>query len=155
MAGTTNWSTFVAGLVTTSTSVTGLAAATSYDFQVFGTNATGAGPASIVVTRATAAAGAGSVTGVTWNMVPSGNYVHGAGSIGVNAHITPGTAAVQFGFSTSATVPPSNWVVANYVNTDLWGSYVSTPSSPGIWFAWVEGVDGSYPTVYSTPFTVT
>lgn len=155
MAGTTNWSTFVAGLVTTSTPVTGLAAATSYDFQVFGTNATGAGPASIVVTRATAAAGAGSVTGVTWNMVPSGNYVHGAGSIGVNAHIAPGTAAVQFGFSTSATVPPSNWVVANYVNTDLWGSYVSTPSSPGIWFAWVEGVDGSYPTVYSTPFTVT
>lgn len=155
VTGTTNWSTFVTGLVTTSASVTGLAAATSYDFQVFGTNASGAGPASAAVTGTTAAAGAGSVTGVTWNMVPSGSYVHGGGSIGVNAHITPSTAAVQFGFSTSATVPPTNWVVANYVNTDLWGSYVSIPSSPGTWYVWVEGVDGSYPNAYPTPFTVT
>jgi hypothetical protein len=41
------------------------------------------------------------------------------------------------------------------VNTDLWGSYVSTPGSAGSWYAWVEGTDGSALTVYPTPFTVT
>jgi len=73
----------------------------------------------------------------------------------VNAHINPATAGVQFGFSLSATVPPSSWAVANFVNTDLWGSYVSTPASAGTWYGWVEGTDGSTPTVYPTPFTVT
>lgn len=42
-----------------------------------------------------------------------------------------------------------------YVNTNLWGAYVATPASPGTWYAWVEGTDGSKPTVYPTPFTVT
>lgn len=41
------------------------------------------------------------------------------------------------------------------VNTNLWGAYVSTPASAGTWYAWVEGTDGSKPTVYPTPFTVT
>ena len=42
-----------------------------------------------------------------------------------------------------------------FVNTDLWGAYVSTPATAGTWYAWVEGTDGSRPTVYSTAFTVT
>jgi len=42
-----------------------------------------------------------------------------------------------------------------YVNTNLWGAYVSTPASAGTWYAWVEGTDGSKPTVYPTAFTVT
>ena len=42
-----------------------------------------------------------------------------------------------------------------YVNSDLWGAYVSTPASAGSWYAWVEGTDGSKPTVYPTPFIVT
>jgi len=41
------------------------------------------------------------------------------------------------------------------VNSDLWGAYVATPAIAGVWYAWVEGTDGSAPTVYSTPFTVT
>jgi hypothetical protein len=41
------------------------------------------------------------------------------------------------------------------VNTDLWGSYVSTPATAGTWYAWVEGTDGSHQTVYPTAFTVT
>jgi hypothetical protein len=113
---------------------------------VFATIAGGTGGGSAV---------AGAVTAVTWGMWPSGSYTHGAGSIGVNAHITPSTAAVQFGFSTSATTPPAICTVATYVNTDLWGAYVSTPGTAGTWYAWVEGTDGSKPTVYPTPFTVT
>lgn len=42
-----------------------------------------------------------------------------------------------------------------YVNTNLWGAYVSTPATAGTWYAWVEGIDGSLPTVCPAPFTVT
>jgi hypothetical protein len=95
------------------------------------------------------------VASITWNIVPSGTYTHGSGAIPVNAHVSPSTAAVQFGFSLSATTPPTGWTLANYVNTDLWGAYVNTPSTAGTYYAWAEGTDGSSPKVYSTGFTVT
>ena len=41
------------------------------------------------------------------------------------------------------------------VNTDLWGAYVSTPTTAGTWYAWCCGLDGSGLSVYPTPFTVT
>jgi hypothetical protein len=41
-----------------------------------------------------------------------------------------------------------------YVNTDLWGAYVTTPAPAGIWYAWVEGTDGSQQSVYPIAFTV-
>ena len=154
VTGNATWSTFATGVVATTAPVNGLVSATSYDFQVYGVNPGGAGQPSAVATASTTAA-PGSVVSAAWNMVPVGPYTHGLGSIGVNAHINPAAAAVQFGFSTSASVPPSNWVVGNYVNSDLWGAYVSTPASAGSWYAWVEGTDGSRPTVYPTPFIVT
>ena len=128
--GTTTWSTFATGVTATNASVTGLAASTAYDFRVYAVNGGGSGPLSSMASATTTAL-PGSVISATWNMVPIGPYAHGVGSIGVNAHINPGTAAVQFGFSPSATVPPSTWVVANFVNTDLWGAYVPTPAPVG------------------------
>jgi hypothetical protein len=154
ITGTTTWSTFATGLTTTSASVTGLTAATAYGFQVYAANGGGAGLPSSVASASTASA-TGAVTAITWALVPSGSYAHGAGSIGVNAHVTPSSATVQFGFSTSSTVPPTSWVLAGFVNSNLWGAYVSTPAVAGTWYAWVEGTDGSFPTVYATPFTVT
>jgi hypothetical protein len=155
IAGTTTWSTFATGLTTASASVTGLIAATAYGFQVYATNGGGAGLPSSVASASTNTATTGAVTAITWEVVPSGSYAHGAGSIGMNAHITPSAATVQFGFSTSSTVPPTSWVLAGFVNSNLWGAYVSTPAVAGTWYAWVEGTDGSSPTVYATPFTVT
>lgn len=154
VTGAQNWNTATSGLNTTSYAVTSLSAATSYDFQVFATNAAGAGSPSAVFATSTLASST-SITAVTWNVVPSGSYVHGSGAIGVNAHIAPATAPVQFGFSSSAITPPTNWTVASYVNTDLWGAYVPTPASAGAFYVWVEGTDGSMPTPYATPFTVT
>ncbi len=155
ITGTTTWSTFTTGLTTTSASVTGLTAATAYGFQVYAANGGGAGQASSVTSASTTAAATGAVTAITWEMVPSGSYAHGAGFIGVNAQITPSSVVVQFGFSTSSTVPPTSWVLAGFVNSNIWGAYVPTPAVAGTWFAWVEGTDGSLPTVYATPFTVT
>ncbi len=150
-AGSTTWSGSMTGIATTSQTVSGLQPSSSYDFEVIAVNASGSGPASQIATFSTAA---GSASSITWNVGPTGPYTADTGSIAVNAHVTPASAPVQFGFSTSATVAPSVWTQAAFVNTDLWGAYVPTPATAGSWFAWAEGTDGSCPTVLSTPFTV-
>ena len=152
-SGTTSWITFASGVSSATTTVTGLSAGVSYDFEVVASNALGSGTPAVVLSVSMASVGT-SVATVRWNLPPSGTYTHGSGSIGVNAQITPATAPVQFGFSTSATVLPTAWTLAANVNTNLWGAYVNLPATPGTWFGWVEGVDGSLPTVYPTPFTV-
>jgi Fibronectin type III domain len=154
VAGQSSWTTAISGITATSYTISGLASGTSYQIDVVAANAQGMGTPSAPVAISTPAT-PGAVTSISWNVPPSGTFNAGTGAIGVNAHVTPGTAAVQFGFSASNTIPPSNWVAATYVNTDLWGAYVSTPASPGSWYGWVEGTDGSSPTVYPTPFTVT
>ena len=47
-----------------------------------------------------------------------------------------------------------SWTAANLVNSDPWGAYVPTPASAGDWYVWGEGLDGSAPTVSSSPFAV-
>ena len=153
VTGVTAWSVASNAVIATSFVISGLNPATSYDFEVFGVNAGGTGSPSASVTAATLAA-PGSVTSITWNVAPSGSYTHGGGNIGVNAHVSPSTSAVQFGFSTSATTPPTIRVAASYVNTDLWGAYVPIPATAGTWYAWCEGTDGSAPTVFPTAFAV-
>jgi hypothetical protein len=143
----------VSGLISTSYGVTALLPATSYDFEVIASNAAGTGPASNAVVASTVVGN--SVTSITWNVAPSGSYTHGNGAIGMNAQILPSSAPVQFGFSTSPTEPPTNWILGSYVNTNLWGAYVNTPSVSGTWYAWVEGIDGSMPTVCPAGFSVT
>jgi hypothetical protein len=143
----------VPGINGTNYVATGLESGTSYDFSVTGVNATGSGPSSAVVSVTTKAAG-NSVSSITWNVGPSGPYTHGSGAIAVNAHVSPASAAIQFGFSTSPTSPPATWTLGQLVNTDLWGNYVPTPASAGTWYAWAEGVDGSCPTVFGSSFLV-
>jgi len=154
VSGTTSWSTAASGVSTTSFTVTGLSSATSYDFAVLAMNSAGPGAASTTATASTIAA-VNSVTSITWNIVPSGSYTHGSGAIGVNAQISPSTAPVQFGFSTSLAVPPTTWTAGTFVNSNLWGAYVNTPAAAGAYYAWAEGMDGSSPTAYPTAFSVT
>ncbi len=153
VTGTTPWYSGGSGLTSTSYAATGLSSGTSYDFEVFAVNALGSGPASNVETASTTTAGV-SVTSITWNVTPSGTYTHGSGAIGVNAQVSPGSVAVQFGFCTSQTVPPTEWTDGLLVNSNLWGAYVATPPVAGTWYAWVEGTDGSMPTVYPSGFLV-
>ncbi len=169
VSGTQLWSTASSSVVANSFTVTGLAAATDYDFEVSASGAAGIGPTSVVSASTEGVATSGSpggsgssgsgsgdsVTSITWNVVPSGSYSAGSGSIGVNAHVNPSTASVQFGFSTSNQTPPSSWTAAILVNSDLWGAYVPTPPTAGSWYLWGEGPDGSSPTVNQTPITVT
>jgi hypothetical protein len=151
-SGTATW-TSIASIPNASTSVSDLSASTSYDFMVAGVNATGTGPASTSVTAATLVASQ-SVTSITWNLVPGGTYTHASGSIGVNAHVLPSSSPIQFGFSPSASSAPLSWTAAILVNSDLWGAYLPTPPTPGNWYLWAEGLDGSAPTVSSSLFVV-
>jgi hypothetical protein len=152
-SGTSAWTSAFANVLIASSTVSGLLAATSYDFTVFGVNAAGAGPTSATVAATTSAAPQ-SVSSITWNFLPSGSYTHASGSIGVNAHVAPATSPIQFGFSLSASSPPSSWTIAILVNTDLWGAYVPTPPTPGNWYTWAEGLDGSAAMVSPSPFLV-
>jgi hypothetical protein len=153
VTGSTSWTSSVPGVVGAADTVSALAAATSYDFSVIGVNSAGAGPASATVTVVTQAA-SGSVSSITFNLLPSGTYTHGSGSIGVNAQVSPAASAIQFGFSPSATTPPSSWTAAILVNTNLWGAYVNTPATAGTWYTWAEGLDGSASTVSTSSFLV-
>ena len=153
IAGAGNWAAAPSGGSGLSQTIANLTASTAYDFSVVATNAGGSGLISTILTTSTSAP-AGAVTSIAWNLAPSGSYAHGAGAIGVNAHVTPATAAIRFGFSSSATIAPSSWTAGANVNTDLWGGYVPTPSTAGPWYAWASGTDGSGATVYSTAFTV-
>src|SRR5271166_840736 len=107
VTGSSSWTSSVAGVTGAATTISGLQAATSYDFSVFGVSASGAAPASSTVTAVTQTASA-SVSSITWNLVPSGSYTHGSGAIGINAHVAPATSAIQFGFSLSDSTPPAS-----------------------------------------------
>ena len=152
VTGSSDWTTSVTAGSASGTAITGLQAATSYDFEVVGLNSSGTGPASIVTVGTLAVSQL--VTSITWNLLPNGTYTHGSGTIGLNAHVSPSSSQVQFGFSLSASIPPLSWTAANLVNSDLWGAYVPTPGSAGNWYVWGEGLDGSAPTVSPSPFTV-
>jgi len=153
LTGASGWTSSVSGVTGTATTITGLQASTSYDFEVIAVNAAGSGTPSSVVTAVTFASSQ-SVNSITWNLLPTGPYTHGGGAIGVNAQVSPASAPVQFGFSQSATTPPTSWTNAILVNSNLWGAYVPAPTSAGSWYVWGEGLDGSARTVSPSSFTV-
>jgi fibronectin type 3 domain-containing protein len=154
VAGTSTWSGQSESLAGLSYTVTGLASNQSYDCQVTAVSPTGSTATSSTIAVTTAAESV-SVQAISWNVVPNSTFVHGSGVVGVNAHVTPASAAVRFGLSNSTVVAPASWTSGTYVNTDLWGAYIPTPAAAGTWFAWAEGMDGSAATVYSAGITVT
>ena len=153
ITGTTAWLPPISGVTAPSLTISGLRASTSYDFSIFGVTAAGNGPISAIVSATTPTAPPTSIA-ITWNLWPTGSYTHGTGSIGVNAHVSPATSAIQFGFSLSSSASPLTWTAATPVNADLWGAYVPTPATAGSWYAWAEGIDGNARIVHPTPFVV-
>jgi hypothetical protein len=154
VSGQSTWTTAAAGISAANYSISGLAPATTYDIRITASNSNGSGPPSVLTNVHTAQL-AGLVSGITWNLAPTGSFAHGDGDIGLNVHVNPATSPVQFGFSASATSPPTSWSAGTLVNSDLWGQYVAVPATAGSWYGWAEGIDGSAPTVYPTPITVT
>jgi Fibronectin type III domain len=154
ISGQSPWDFAVTNLSDTTFDIDNLNAATSYDIQVIASNSSGAGSPSSPITAQTEPV-TGLVTSLSWNLIPTGSFTHGTGTIGVNVHVDPASAPVQFGFSESLTIPPTTWVEGEFINSDLWGAYIPTPTSSGSWYAWVEGTDGSAPTAYANSVTIT
>jgi hypothetical protein len=71
VTGQTAWNTFSNVITSLTTTITGLAAATSYDYQVIAFNGTQAGPSSAIVTKSTIASSPAQVTGLTLGTVTS------------------------------------------------------------------------------------
>jgi hypothetical protein len=152
--GSLSWTGSSPGITSCSFNILGLNAGQNYDLQVIAIGSGATTASSSIVTVQTLIAG-GAVSAVIWNIVPSGPFGRGVGVLAMNAHVSPGTAAVQFGLSNSAVVKPLSWTAGSFVNTDLWGAYVPVPSMAGLWYAWVEGLDGSASTASPTSIAIT
>ncbi|GAN76345.1 fibronectin type III domain-containing protein [Acidisphaera rubrifaciens] len=147
--GTTSFtSVSVAG---TSATLNGLSAATSYDIEVNATGASSQGPASAVLTVATAAAtaasppqttGATTVTAGPYWPQSTGPFTPGSGTTGVNATFTPAGsfATVQFGLSSSNTTPPTTWAVGSLISGTTYGAFVTIPATAGSYYIWAEAL---------------
>jgi Fibronectin type III domain len=129
----------------TALSVSGLAAATQYDFAVIAVNSTGNEPPSRIITATTASGGDYLLT---TGFLPVAGSTRSciAGGIGVNArdnsapvdgsHIVP--ASVMFAWSLSNIVAPTAGLVAatQFTNDghNCWGVYPNGPGSPGDYY---------------------
>lgn len=154
ISGASAWSGSVPGITNTTSTLSGLTPGQAYEWQILAI-ASGSETATSAAASFATSPLAQSVTSIVWNVVPSGPFSRGSGAIGINAHVNPSSAPIQFGLSTSPTVPPSIWLTATYVNTDLWGAYVNVPATVGNWYAWAQGVDGSAAIVCMQPIAVT
>ncbi len=142
------------GISGTGTAITGLQAATSYDFVVIGVNCCWRGTSVLDCHRRNTGRHASLLLpshGISSRAAPTRMR---AGQSASMPTVSPAASPVQFGFSLSASTPPSSWTAAILVNTDLWGAYVPTPATAGNWYIWGEGLDGSAPTVSPSPFVV-
>ena len=98
----------------------------------------------------TSGSGGGGTTTLSFQVAPTGPYTSGQTSIGVNALLAPGssTASIQFGWSASATVPPTSWTAGIYVNSQsngdaLYAAYLTAPSVAGTYYGWVATTSGT------------
>lgn len=157
ITGSTNW-TQVLGVANASYTAIGLTPSTSYDFQVAGVNAGGASAFTSTVTGTTSAPSF-SVT-ITWNAAPGSSYVHGTSGIVINAHADPSPHGLGFAFSASSTIAPavtSLSAAANFTS-DIWGQYMTAPSTAGTYYLWAVATDSSNNVIgelVSTAITVT
>jgi hypothetical protein len=156
VTGGTGWNTAASGISGTGYMVTGLAAATSYDFQVFAVNSAGAGAASAVTTAVTTIAvpglptslAAGAATGTTmplsWTAPASGGAVtsysvrwslHAANTWTVVANVSSTattisglTVSTSYDFEVEAVNSGGNggWTAAITAATTSGGNYLLT-----------------------------
>src|SRR5262249_25263095 len=83
VTGQSAWTSAATNVSGPTTNLSGLLSATSYDIQVIAVTTNGSGPPSVMVTAQTAPI-VGAVTKITWNLAPTGTFVHGSGAVGMN-----------------------------------------------------------------------
>jgi hypothetical protein len=142
VTGSAQWSTGLTGVASTNGTVSGLMAATSYDFEVFAVNGAGSGQPSSVVSATTAPVA--SATTIAWGaLAPASSYSAGQSGIGVNVTATPTPPGIEFGWSSSPSTAPTAWTMASLVSGSLWGQYLNAPAAAGTYYLWAMATDGS------------
>jgi hypothetical protein len=170
--GASTW-TEIDNISSTSTTITGLAASTSYDFQVEAVNAGGNSGWTSAVTASTAG---NYLLTIAKDPAGSTTYTHGQTGIPVNAndnstaidgnHTIP--ASVLFGWSTSNSIAPTSGLTAaagtlqsipGWSGHNLWYQWITAPASAGLYYFWGIAEDGSGNTVSTcvsaSPYTIT
>jgi Fibronectin type III domain len=168
----------ISGISGTSYTVTGLAASTTYDFEVQTVNGGLTSAWTSAVSEATTAAGNYllTYTGTEYNNVPQSGGTYSASQGGIIAQININTssadgsysapAAVYFAWGTSgSTYPTSSEAAGGYQSTEsytynshnLMVQYINAPSSTGTYYLWAIAVNsgGSVVATYVWPATFT
>jgi hypothetical protein len=147
-----NWTT-VGGISGTSTSVSGLSASTSYDFEVEAVNAGGVSGWTVAVTAATSAPSNYLLT----SFAPAAGYTAAHGTNGIVAQINDNSAAgdgshtvphaVNIAWSTGNTTAPTVGMqtTTQYSNGghNFWVTYANGPTIAGTWYLWGIGYDAN------------
>lgn len=147
--------------------VSGLTAATQYDFEVIATNSVGDGLASSIVTATTASAASTSDYLLTTGFLPTAGstWASTAAGIGVNAAdnsaVVDGSytvpASVAFAWSLSDTVAPTTGLVpGSQFSIDVhnyWSAYLNGPGAPGACYLWAIAKDSGGNVVQSLCWT--
>jgi hypothetical protein len=151
-ASASNWTT-LAGITVTTTTVTGLAAATAYDFEVQAVNAAGTSAWTAAVTGTTAVQGNYLLT----PFAPAAGFTAAHGTNGIIAQVNDNSAAgdgghtvphaVNVAWATSSTVMPTtgmqSTVPYSNVGHNLWVTYANGPTAGGTWASWGIAYDTS------------
>jgi hypothetical protein len=145
--GANEWTT-LSGLTGTSTTVTGLNANASYDYEVEAVNVGGTSAWSTVATASTPVVSNYLLSpGIPANPLPSAGWAttetlapnNGPGVNAVdnssNGYTAP--SAVSFGWSTSNQTPPTSGITtASNFEPSWWAAYPPTPSVAGSYYLW-------------------
>jgi cellulose 1,4-beta-cellobiosidase len=168
--GSGSWTTATSALSGTATSytVTGLTAATAYDFQVYATNASGSGTVATLTNVSTISSYTAYTVTIFNNELPQNTTYSLSGDggyISTAVTVSPSPSAVWFFTSQSATAAPAVGTTLNtsggaqggLANNIYYGT-VPNPSSTGTWYAYAVAVNSSGVvggTVTGASFTVT
>lgn len=149
--GSGTWTTASAAVTGMSYTVTGLSAATSYEFQVFAVNAGGSGTPSSTLTASTAAASNYLLT-AGFQPVSGATATAGTGTVAANANDNSASvdgsktvpASVKFGMSTSNTTAPGSFTNGSQFSNsgrNYWAAFIPTPATAGTYFVWARAFD--------------
>ncbi len=151
-AGANTWTT-VASITGTSTTISGLTASTSYDFEVQAVNAGGNSAWTAAVTAVTTSGGNYSLSNINHNPADGATFTVNQG--GIIAQISDDSAAIDgshtvpasvaFYFSTSNSVVPTSgaqpatqWSNAGH---NFWVQYINAPGTAGNYYLWAVAKD--------------
>lgn len=117
-------------------------------------------PATLLSAVSQAITVSAAASGVTYsiNQPSTTSYSHGSGTIGLNGSVTPAqNMATQVALSASNTsAPTSGWQPAAVINNfSLWAVYYPVPTTPGVYYVWVQTQSGADNAVSSFALTVT